>query len=201
MNLETRRLGLVDVDEAWSLQRALAETVTPSRGYLLLLEHPPVFTLGRNANKRHVLDPGGIPVHRTDRGGEVTYHGPGQLVGYLVADLRKMGVKRFVRFLEDSLIGLLGTLGVKAARQEGKVGVWAAGGKIASIGLRVRQGVSSHGFALNVCNDLEPFKRINPCGMEACPVTSVSKELGRHVGVEEAAGRLEESLFGVCAKT
>ncbi|HXG62613.1 MAG TPA: lipoyl(octanoyl) transferase LipB [Planctomycetota bacterium] len=189
MNLEVRRLGLVEFDEAWALQRRLAEEVTPGRGFLLLLEHPPVFTLGKNADPRNILDPRGIPVRRIDRGGDVTYHGPGQLVGYPILDVRKIGVRRFVRSIEDALVRTLAALGVRARRREDCVGVWTAGGKIASIGIRVRRGVSTHGFALNVSMDLRPFEYINPCGRPGCPVTSVERELGRPVAVEEVASR------------
>ncbi len=189
MKAEVRRLGLVDFDAAWDLQRRLAASVTPRRGYLLLLEHPPVFTLGRNADARNVLDPRGIPVRRIDRGGDVTYHGPGQLVGYPIFDVRGMGVRRFVESLEGALVDLLAGFGVGAWRREGSVGVWASRGKIASLGVRVSRGISSHGFALNVSNDLEPFRRINPCGQAGCAMTSLSLELGRTVAVEEAAAR------------
>ncbi len=189
MELEVRRPGLVDFDAAWELQRRLAAEVTPERGFLLLLEHPPVFTLGKNADPANVLDPGGIPVRRIDRGGDVTYHGPGQLVGYPLVDVRRMGVRAFVESLEESLLELLGGLGVAARRRRGCVGVWTERGKIASIGVRVRRGVSTHGFALNVSNDLAPFRRIHPCGVPGCPMTSVSAELGRKVGVGEAASR------------
>jgi len=189
MRIERRRLGLLPFDEAWALQRELAARVTPDHGYLLLLEHPPVFTLGRNAKESNVLDPQGIPVVRIDRGGDVTYHGPGQLVGYLLRDLHKIGVKRHVRSIEDSILDLLDGLGVRARRKEGCVGVWAAGGKIASIGVRVSRGVSMHGFALNVTGDLGPFGYIHPCGIPRCAMTSVSVEAGRAVTVEEAAER------------
>jgi len=188
MQVEVRRLGLVKYEEAWDLQRRLAAEVTPDRGFLLLLEHPPVFTIGKNGDPSNVLDPGDIPVLRIDRGGDVTYHGPGQLVGYPLVDVRPLGVKRYVRSLEDSLVDLLGSLGVGARRRARCVGVWAGGGKIASIGVRVSRGISMHGFALNVSNDLEPFSRINPCGVPGCAMTSVSAELGREVTVEEAAG-------------
>jgi lipoyl(octanoyl) transferase len=131
---------------------------------------------------------------RIDRGGDVTYHGPGQLVGYPLVDVRRIGVRRFIRSLEDSLIGLLEEHGVPARRKEGCVGVWSARGKIASIGVRVRQGVSMHGFALNVCDDLEPFTRINPCGMPGCAVTSMKLELGRDVTVDGVADRFRLRL-------
>ncbi len=189
MIVDVRRLGLVDFDEAWDLQRRLAAEVTPERGFLLLLEHPPVFTLGRNGDPRNLLDPGGIPVRRIDRGGDVTYHGPGQLVGYPLVDVRRLGVRRYVRSLEESIVKALEGLGVRAALRGGCVGVWAARGKIASIGVRVRRGVSMHGFALNVSNDLAPFSRIHPCGQPGCAMTSVEGELGRRAEVAEAAGR------------
>jgi lipoyl(octanoyl) transferase len=189
--IERRRLGLVDYDEAWALQRELAEKATADQGFLLLLEHPPVFTLGRNGDLANVLDPHGIPVKRIDRGGDVTYHGPGQLVGYLIRDLGRIGVRRHVRSLEASLTALLSGLGVPARRKESCVGVWAAGGKIASIGVRVSRGVSMHGFALNVSNDLSPFRYIHPCGIPDCATTSVSAELGRAVSVDEAAERFQ----------
>jgi len=189
VNLEVRLLGLVDFDAAWELQRSLVPQVTPDRGFLLLLEHPPVFTLGRNGDPANVLDPHGIPVRRIDRGGDVTYHGPGQLVGYPILDVRRLGVKRYVRSLEASLLRLLKDLGVAARRKPGCVGLWTARGKIASIGVRVARGTSMHGFALNVSNDLAPFGFINPCGVPKGAVTSVALELGRAVTVGEAAGR------------
>ncbi len=189
MRVEVRRLGRVDFDAAWELQRRLALDVTPDRGFLLLLEHPPVFTIGKNGNSANVLDPGGVPVRRIDRGGDVTYHGPGQLVGYPLVDVRRLGVRGFVESLEGSLLDLLAGWGVEGARRPGCVGVWASRGKIASIGVRVSRGVSMHGFALNVSNDLAPFARIHPCGVPGCAMTSVSAELGREIGVDDAAGR------------
>jgi lipoyl(octanoyl) transferase len=196
VRIERRRLGLVDYDEAWALQRELAAKATDERGFLLLLEHPPVFTLGRNGDPSNVLDPHGIPVKRVDRGGDVTYHGPGQLIGYLIRDLGRLGVKQHVRSLEESLIDLLSDLGVSARRKESCVGVWAGGGKIASIGVRVSRGVSMHGFALNVSNDLAPFGYIHPCGIPGCATTSVSAELGRPVRVDQAAERFQLRMGG-----
>ena len=189
MDVEVRRLGLVEYGAAWDLQRALARDVTPDRGFLLLLEHPPVFTLGRNGKASNVLDPGDIPVVRVDRGGDVTYHGPGQLVGYPILDVRRLGVRRFVEGLELSLVDCLAAMGVDARRKRGCVGVWAPKGKIASIGVRVSRGVSTHGFALNVSNDLAPFARINPCGQPGCAVSSVAAELGRGVTTGEVVDR------------
>jgi lipoyl(octanoyl) transferase len=189
MKIDVRRPGIVEFDEAWALQRELASLVTPDRGFLLLLEHPPVFTLGKNGDAANVLDARGIPVKRIDRGGDVTYHGPGQLVGYPILDVRSLGAKRFVRSLEASLLELLSGLGVAARRKKSCVGVWTERGKIASIGVRIARGVSTHGFALNVGGDLAPFGYINPCGMPGCSMTSVSLELGRPVSVAEAADR------------
>lgn len=189
MDVEVRRLGLMDYGAAWDLQRALAKHVGPGRGYLLLLEHPPVFTLGRNGKAANVLDAGDIPVVRVDRGGDVTYHGPGQLVGYPILDVRRLGARRFVEGLEDSLVDCLAAMGVDARRKRGCVGVWTPRGKIASIGVRLSRGVSTHGFALNVRNDLAPFSRINPCGQPGCAVTSVAAELGRDVTTAEVADR------------
>jgi lipoyl(octanoyl) transferase len=189
VRLEVRRLGLIDYLEAWDLQRGLSREVTPERGFLLLLEHPPVITLGRNGDPRNVLGARGIPVVRTDRGGDVTYHGPGQLVGYPILDVRRRGVRRHVHGLEESVIGVLKEMGVPAWRQDRTVGVWAAGGKIVSLGVRVSRGISTHGFALNVCNDLAPFGWIHPCGRPGLAVTSVSRELKREATVDEVADR------------
>lgn len=189
MKVEVRRLGIVEYGAARDLQCDLASRVSQERGFLLLLQHPPVFTLGRNADERNVLDAGGIPVVRTDRGGDVTYHGPGQLVGYPIVDVRRMGVRRFVGALEDSVIDLLERYGVRAGRRVGCGGVWAPGGKIASLGLRIRQGVSQHGFSINVALDLSPFRRINPCGTSGCAVTSLERETGCPVSLDEVSDR------------
>jgi lipoyl(octanoyl) transferase len=140
---------------------------------LWLLEHPPVFTLGQAGRPEHLLAPGTIPVIQTDRGGQVTYHGPGQLVAYLLLDLRRagIGIKRLVERLEQAVIDLLAEHGVAAERRADAPGVYVAGAKIASLGLRVRNGCCYHGLALNVDMDLEPFGRINPCGYAGLAVT------------------------------
>ena len=140
---------------------------------LWLLEHPPVFTLGQAGREEHLLDPGAIPVIKVDRGGQVTYHGPGQLVVYVLLDLRRagLGVKRLVGLLEQAVIDLLATLDVTAERRADAPGVYVAGAKIASLGLRIRNGCSYHGLALNVNLDLGPFGRINPCGYPGLAVT------------------------------
>jgi len=160
-----------------------------------LLEHPPVFTLGQAGRREHLLDPGDIPVIQVDRGGQVTYHGPGQLVAYLLLDLRRIGfgVKRMVNLLEESVIDLLDTYGIDAARRQDAPGVYVAGAKIASLGLRVRNGCSYHGLALNVAMDLEPFRRINPCGYAGLAMTQVS-DLASGVSVADAGNTLIETL-------
>ena len=196
MDLDVRRPGRVDFDVAWALQRELAAQATPERGFLLLLEHPPVITVGRNGRADNVLAAGDVPVKRIDRGGDVTVHGPGQLVGYPIVDVRRLGVRRFVRAIERSIVALLAELGVEARAKPDCVGVWAKGGKIASIGVRVSRGVSTHGFALNVGSDLSLFDRINPCGIPGCALTSVSRELGRELSVDEAASGFRLLLPG-----
>jgi lipoyl(octanoyl) transferase len=168
-DLTVLRSGLVDYDEAWARQRELADQVRrEDRAFLWLLRHPPVFTIGRNGNAANILDPHGIPVRRVDRGGDVTYHGPGQIVGYPI--LRVRSIRRHIEGIEDVLIELTGGF-----RKPGCVGVWSPQGKIASIGVRVSRGVSMHGFALNVGGDLEPFSYIHPCGMAGCAVASVDR--------------------------
>jgi lipoyl(octanoyl) transferase len=153
---------------------------TDARGHqtpdeVWLLEHPPVFTLGQAGRAEHLLDPGVIPVIQVDRGGQVTYHGPGQLVAYLLLDLRRagLGIKRLVDLLEQAVIELLASLGLNAERRVGAPGVYVDGAKIAALGLRVRNGCSYHGLALNLDLDLAPFSRINPCGYAGLAVTRV----------------------------
>jgi lipoyl(octanoyl) transferase len=162
---------------------------------LWLLEHPPVFTLGQAAREEHLLDPGQIPVVKVDRGGQVTYHGPGQLVVYVLLDLRRagLGVKRLVGLLEQAVIDLLATLDVSAERRADAPGVYVAGAKIASLGLRIRNGCSYHGLALNVNLDLDPFGRINPCGYPGLAVTRLS-DLVPGMSMPEIEAGLARSL-------
>jgi lipoate-protein ligase B len=165
---------------------------------LILLEHPHVYTLGRRADEEHVLaDPArlaeiGAAVYRVDRGGDVTYHGPGQLVGYPILDLKAGGadVHRYVHDLEETIIRALADFGVEAGRSEVNPGVWVGGDKIAAIGVKVAHWITSHGFALNVDPDLAYFGEIVPCGLHDRGVTSMAKLLGRQVAVEEVAERL-----------
>ena len=180
------RLGLVDCQEAWGLQRELGEACR-ERGelHLLLLEHPPTYTLGARGKQEHLLLNEaalarlGASVHRVDRGGDVTFHGPGQLVGYPVLDLHRwnQGPLWYVRSLEAVLIETLSSFGIKAARKPGRPGVWTGPAKIASIGVHVSRGVTSHGFALNVEPDLSFFSHIIPCGLPDIEMTSMADAL------------------------
>lgn len=176
------------------------QAFTDSRGpdtadELWLLEHPPVFTTGRNAKAEHLLDPGPIPVVPVDRGGQVTYHGPGQVMAYLLLDLRRRGhgVRWLVSGMEQAVIRLLASAGIEAEARSDAPGVYVGGAKVASLGLRVRRGCSYHGLALNVDMDLAPFARINPCGFRDLPVTRLA-DLGLDWSTEEAAARLVEAL-------
>lgn len=141
-----------------------------------LLEHTPVFTQGLAGKPEHVLNPGDIPVVQTDRGGQITYHGPGQLVGYVLLDLKrhKIGIRTFVNLLENSVINLLAEYNIQAAADPHAPGVYVNGAKICSLGLRIRRGCSYHGIALNVSNNLEPFSRINPCGFRNLKITKIN---------------------------
>jgi lipoyl(octanoyl) transferase len=162
---------------------------------LWLVEHPPVFTLGLAGRPEHVLSPGDIPVVRTDRGGQVTYHGPGQAVAYALLDLRRLGfgAKELVRRLEQALIDTLDSYGVKGERRAGMPGVYVRGAKIAAIGLRIARGCSYHGAALNVGVELEPFGRIDPCGYPGLASTRLADE-GVHDKISAVQQRLAESL-------
>lgn len=142
------------------------------------LQHHPVFTLGMTGKEEHILDAGSIPIIKTDRGGQVTYHGPGQLVVYLLLDLQRKGitVKRYVALLEQSLIDMCASLGIDAERKTGAPGVYVAGKKIAALGIRVKRGCSYHGLAMNVDMDLSPFRQINPCGYPGLQVTQLKDE-------------------------
>jgi lipoyl(octanoyl) transferase len=156
-----------------------------------LLEHLPVYTLGLNGKPEHVLEPGTIPVVNIDRGGQVTYHGPGQIVVYLLLDLRRLGygVRELVRRMEGAVIALLASYGVAAERREGAPGVYVGEAKIAALGLRVRRGCCYHGLALNVDMDLEPFSRINPCGYSGLPVTQ-TLDVGIGDNIHDVSERL-----------
>jgi lipoyl(octanoyl) transferase len=184
-----RRLGRVGYEPTWRAMQAFTDArddETPDE--LWFLEHEPVFTLGLNGRPEHVLAPGNIPVVGIDRGGQVTYHGPGQLVMYSLVDLRRLriGVRELVVALENAVIALAARQGIEAAGRRDAPGVYVAERKLASIGLRVRRGCSYHGIALNVDMDLEPFRRINPCGMAGLAMTQLARE-GAPLDVDAAA--------------
>ena len=171
-----RRFGRQPYEPVWRAMQAFTDTRgadTPDE--LWLLEHEPVFTLGQAGRMEHVLAPGAIPVVPVDRGGQVTYHGPGQLVAYPLFDLRRMkvGVRELVHRIEQAVIDTLADWNIGAGRRAGAPGVYVAGAKIAALGLRVRRGCTFHGLAFNVDMDLEPFRRINPCGYEGLAITQV----------------------------
>jgi lipoyl(octanoyl) transferase len=176
-----RELGRQPFTRVWPAMEAYTDGRGDDGGdELWLVEHDPVFTLGQAGKPEHVLASGDIPVVRTNRGGQVTYHGPGQIVAYPLVDLRRLnlGVRDFVCRIEQALIDTLATWDIRAARREGAPGVYVAGEKIGALGLRVRHGCSFHGLAFNVAMDLEPFTRINPCGYAGLQVTSVLKSGG-----------------------
>ncbi|AQZ94909.1 lipoyl(octanoyl) transferase LipB [Halopseudomonas phragmitis] len=195
--LIVRDLGLVDYLPTLEAMRKLtAERDQQTVDEIWLLQHPKVFTQGQAGKAEHVLAPGDIPVIQVERGGQVTYHGPGQLVGYLMLDLRRLGlgVRELVTAMEQSLVDVLAGYGIQAAPRPDAPGVYVDGAKIASLGLRVRRGCSFHGLALNVDMDMEPFARINPCGYSGLRMTQMSELLGRSVAIDEVALRLEQAL-------
>jgi lipoate-protein ligase B len=183
--MEIRDLGLKDYEETHRLQRELVGRVQEdgSKSFLLLVEHPAVYTLGRFAKEENLLVDRGIPVRRIERGGDITYHGPGQLVGYVIFDLyrKRWTLRELVRRIENALIGLAQEQGIAAGRKERCPGVWVQDRKLASLGLALSRRVTYHGFALNVNADLTPFSWIHPCGMPGCRMTSMKQELGRPV--------------------
>ena len=192
-------LGTMDYSPAWDLQRAIADEIAlGSRpNTLLLLEHPHVYTLGRWGKQADLLLSEtelaklGAKVFWVDRGGEATYHGPGQLVGYPIVDLRPWGGPiKYVRTLEEVLIKTLAEFGIETGRIQGLTGVWAGEEKIASIGVKISRGITTHGFALNVCPNLSYFDHIVPCGIRDKGVTSMERRLGRGVEVAEAVSPL-----------
>ncbi len=175
--LLVRRLGLMDYEPVWRAMQAFTDqrdADTPDE--LWLVEHPPVFTQGQAGKAEHLLAPGDIPVIQVDRGGQVTYHGPGQIVAYPLIDISRsnIGVRALVKGIEQVVIDVLKSYGVDAQLLEGAPGVYIDGVKIASLGLRIRRGKSFHGLAFNINMDLEPFQRINPCGFKGLQVTKLS---------------------------
>jgi lipoyl(octanoyl) transferase len=205
MLLTARHLGLADYQAVWDAMRHFTDTrddATPDE--IWFLEHPRVFTQGQAGKAEHVLAPGDIPVIQVDRGGQVTYHGPGQIVGYLLIDLRrrKLGIRDLVTAIENALVTVLAHYGIAAANKPDAPGVYLttgpkAGSKIASLGLRVRKGCTFHGLALNVDMDLEPFGRINPCGFSGLQVTQMREW---NAAVPALAALEKELLAALCAE-
>lgn len=187
-----RRLGLRDYLPTWQAMREFTDIRgTDSRSEIWLVEHPPVFTQGQAGRPEHLLAPGEIPVVQTDRGGQVTYHGPGQLVLYVLLSLREagIGIRGLVSAMESAVIDLLAARGVTAVARADAPGVYVDGRKVASLGLRVRRGFTYHGLAMNVTNDLTPFARINPCGHAGLRVTST-----RQLGIDDGLDALADDL-------
>jgi lipoyl(octanoyl) transferase len=202
--LSVARMGVIDYQAALELQGTLVAARMHDKigDTLLLLEHPPVYTLGRGADASFILDPpADVPIHRVSRGGQVTYHGPGQLVGYPILKLAdaERDVIRYLRKLEQVIVEALAAVAIAAQRREGLTGVWIGDEKIASIGVGIRRWTTLHGFAINVATDLGCFDRIVPCGIAGCRMTSLT-ELGRpEITVMEFAAIIERAfatIFG-----
>ncbi|MBX9705056.1 MAG: lipoyl(octanoyl) transferase LipB [Gammaproteobacteria bacterium] len=195
-----RDLGLVDYQSAWQQMRDFTDARTDTTpDEIWLLQHPPVFTQGQAGKAEHLLNPGDIPVIQTDRGGQVTYHGPGQLVAYTLIDIERAGLntRQLVQKLEQALIALLAEYKITAHTKSGAPGVYVNDAKIASIGLRVRNGCSYHGLALNIDMDLEPFGRINPCGYAGMAVTQLNDLLDVPVTLDA----VKQKLAGIIASS
>lgn len=194
-----RDLGCCDYGASLAAMRAHTEGRTPGVGdELWLVQHPPVFTLGHAARAEHVLDAGDVPVVRSDRGGQVTYHGPGQVVLYALLELAPRGltVRGLVNALEEVVLRHLGEHGIRGLRRPGAPGVYVGGRKLAALGLRIRRGCSYHGLAVNVDMDLEPFRRIDPCGYPGLEVTQL-RDLGVREPPAACAARLAELCLAV----
>lgn len=195
LKLQVRQLGLMAYEPVWRAMQEFTDNRDASTAdEVWLVQHPPVFTLGQAGRHEHVLAPGDIPVLETDRGGQVTYHGPGQIVAYPLLDIRRLGlnVRELVCGIEESVIRVLKDYGVKGKRAAGAPGVYVDGVKIAALGLRVRRGCSFHGLAFNIDLDLEPYQRINPCGFKGMEVTRLVDLCTAEI--QEAQSRLIASL-------
>ena len=195
------RWGVTDYRHAarWQAERAAAAADGSEPETVLLLEHAPVYTMGRRGGRRHFLVNQAAlsaPLVDSDRGGDATFHGPGQLVVYPILRLRErgIGVGRYVRLLEQAMIETAAALGVEAERRRGMPGCWVGGRKLGSVGVRVADGVSRHGLALNVCTDLAWFEAITPCGLAGVEMTSLERELGRSISVGMAAEAMLTAL-------
>lgn len=198
-----RYLGLADYVPVWeAMQRFTEQRNSETPDEIWFLEHPPVFTQGQAGKAEHILAPGDIPVVQVDRGGQVTYHGPGQLVGYLLIDIKRhaMGVRELVTVIEESIVKLLANYGITAAPRADAPGVYVErGAKIAQLGLRVKKGCSFHGLSLNIDMNMEPFMRINPCGHVGMEVTSIALEGGSAQSPMEIAEQLQSHLMHALA--
>lgn len=197
-SISPRWLGQIGYEKGLELQESLlsAKVAGDPNNHLLLLEHEPVYTMGRSRDDSSLREESILPhpVHRTNRGGQATYHGPGQLVGYPVLDLSLFGrdLHDYLRFLEEVLITLLFRHGIAGGRMEGKTGVWVGERKIASLGVGVRKWISMHGFAINICGDLSAFSHITPCGLPGVSMTSLEAEGAKNVSVESCAREVAE---------
>jgi lipoyl(octanoyl) transferase len=199
ISLKTQWLGRVPFEQALALQEAIVSrklAEADAEDEFLLLEHEPVYTIGRTPDQSSLRDETLLPhaVVKINRGGQATYHGPGQLIGYPILELKLRGqdLHRYLRALEEGLIDVLATYGVPGERRDGLTGVWVGPRKIASIGVGVRRWISMHGFALNVCGDLSPFNQIVPCGINEVAMTSIEKETGNKFSVVEIGEALEQ---------
>ena len=193
-----RELGRQPYEPVWrAMQRFTDARLEDTPDEIWMVEHDPVFTLGQAGKPEHVLAPGDIPVIHVDRGGQVTYHGPGQIVAYPLFDLKRMkvGVREYVNKIEQAIIDTAAEWNIHAERKEGAPGVYVAGAKLAALGIRVRRGCTFHGLAFNIAMDLEPFHRINPCGYEGLQVTNLA-DLGGPSGMEA----VDPVLLGHLAK-
>lgn len=193
-----RTLGLIDYQNCYQqMLDFTANRNADSQDEIWLLQHPRVFTQGQAGKAEHVLMPGDIPVVQTDRGGQVTYHGPGQLVVYLLLDIKRLGLgpRALVTIIEESIIATLAHWQIAAFAKPDAPGVYVDGRKIASLGLRIRNGKTFHGLALNVDMDMEPFLRINPCGYAGLEMTQVCREADRPVSLDEVAAELQKQLL------
>ena len=194
--IHIRSLGMVDYEPTWrAMQRFTAERTPDTVDEIWLVQHPPTYTLGQAGKPEHLLHQTDIPVVKIDRGGQITYHGPGQIVAYVLLDLHrwKINVRELVRLMEQAVINLLAEYGVKAEGRVDAPGVYVGDAKIASLGLKIKKGCSYHGLALNVDMDLSPFDNINPCGYEGLRVTQCI-ELGMTVQLEELQAELTQNL-------
>ena len=198
MNIIVRNLGTRDYQSVWDLMSNFTRQRSPaSPDEFWLIEHLPTYTLGRAGKEQHVLDAGDIPVVKSDRGGQVTYHGPGQVVIYTLLDVRRLriGPRELVRRIEGAVIEYLDSIGIESSRRKGAPGIYVDGSKIAALGLRIRNHYSYHGLAINVDMDLEPFLRINPCGYKDLRVTQITDILLKPLPIKDVLARLLSFLF------